>query len=368
MTDIRWPLPTALTPPPAAPDAADAVGGVDSVDGVDQAAPAIVTARSPLRISLAGGGTDLPSYSSRHGGLVLSCAIDRYVGVTVFPREFDGRVRAATDSYDLCDGAHQHPNPMTRACLLRAGLHSGYQVASFSDVPSGSGLGGSAAFGVSLLHAAAAPGALSRQALAEAASAVEIDDLGRAVGKQDHYMAAFGGIRLLRFHPSGRVAPDRLDLPAASRTALEEHLMLFHSGISRDAGDILAEQNQRTLSGHDESLRRLHAIRSITHGMAEALAKGDMDAVAALVNEHWSLKARLGSRISSPHLQALHDRALEAGAGGAKLLGSGGGGFLLLVCPPAAHADVRRSLGEAGLRELPFRLTDEGSRTGRLPL
>ncbi|MFH8983939.1 GHMP family kinase ATP-binding protein [Streptomyces varsoviensis] len=358
MTDIRWPLPTPLTPPP--PDTRDA-------SPAPPTGPAIVTARSPLRVSLAGGGTDLPSYSSRHGGLVLSCAIDRYVGVTLFPREFDGRVRAATDSYDLCDGAHQHPNPMTRACLLRAGLRSGYQVASFSDVPSGSGLGGSAAFAVSLLHAAA-PGALSRQALAEAASAVEIDDLGRAVGKQDHYMAAFGGVRLLRFHPSGRVAPDRLDLPAASRSALEEHLMLFHSGISRDAGDILAEQNQRTLSGHDASLRRLHAIRSLTHGMVDALVAGDMDAVAGLVNEHWSLKARLGSRISSPHLQALHDRAMEAGARGAKLLGSGGGGFLLLVCPPARHGDVRRSLGEAGLRELTFRLTDEGSRTGRLPL
>ncbi|RLU87462.1 hypothetical protein CTZ27_22795 [Streptomyces griseocarneus] len=332
------------------------------------ARPAMVTARSPLRISLAGGGTDIPSYSSRHGGLVIGCAIDRYVGVTVFPREFSGRLRAAADSYELCDTAADHPNRMTRACLLRAGLHRDRQVAVFSDVPPGSGLGGSAAFAVSLLHAAAHPRAASPRELAETAARVEIEDLGRAVGKQDHYLAAYGGIRLLRFHRSGRVDPEPLDLPPRVRDRLEERLMLFHTGISRDAGDVLAEQNRRTLEGHSDSLTRLHAIRRLADDMADCLRAGDVSGVAGLVEEHWRLKSKLGSRVSSPALQALHDRAVEAGAAGGKLLGSGGGGFLLLVCEPGRQAEVRAAMDEAGLRALPFRFTDSGSGAGHVPL
>ncbi|GLV79958.1 hypothetical protein ACH4VS_39600 [Streptomyces hygroscopicus] len=328
--------------------------------------PAVVTVRSPLRISLAGGGTDLPSYSSRYGGLVVGCAIDRYVGVTLFPRDFRGRLRTAVDTTVECDRAGNHPHPMVRACLLRAGVDDGCQLVSFSDAPSGSGLGGSAAFAVSVLHAAA-PGASART-LAETAAAVEIDDLGRAVGKQDHYLAAYGGIRLLRFHPSGRVDPQPLELPAAVRAGLEARLLLFYSGTSRDAGAVLAEQNERTRSGNDDALRRLHAIRSIADEMVSALERRDLGAIGHLVNEHWSLKSGLGSRISSPRLQALHDRAREAGASGAKLLGSGGGGFLLLVCQPERHAEVRRSMVAAGLRELPFRLAEGGSRAIRMPL
>ncbi|MCC3766376.1 hypothetical protein [Streptomyces sp. UNOC14_S4] len=343
--------------------------------------PAMVTARSPLRISLAGGGTDIPSYSSRHGGLVIGCAIDRYVGVTVFPREFSGRLRTASEShseshsepysesYELCDTAADHPNRMTRACLLRAGLHRDRQVAVFSDVPPGSGLGGSAAFAVSLLHAAAHPRAASARELAETAARVEIEDLGRAVGKQDHYLAAYGGILLLRFHRSGRVDPEPLDLPPRVRDGLEERLMLFHTGISRDAGDVLAEQNRRTLEGHSDSLTRLHAIRRLADDMADCLRAGDVSGVAGLVEEHWRLKSKLGSRVSSPALQALHDRAVEAGAAGGKLLGSGGGGFLLLVCEPGRRqTEVRAAMAEAGLRALPFRFTDSGSEAGHVPL
>ncbi|MGC0420172.1 hypothetical protein [Embleya sp. AB8] len=353
MTDIRYPAPVALRPAPEAPP---------------RTRPELVTARSPLRVSLAGGGTDIPSYALRYGGLVIGCAIDRFVAVTVYPREFRGRLRAATETYDVCERAHDHPDEMTRACLLRAGLHTDTQIASFGDVPAGSGLGGSGAFTVSLLHAAAACDTRSARALATAASEVEITDLGRAVGRQDHYMAAYGGLRVLRFHPSGHVEPDRLVLTPQTRAALEERLMLFHTGITRDAGDILAEQNRRTLAGHHGALRRLHRIRRIADEMTEALEQGEVDGVGALVDEHWTLKSQLGSRVSSPRLQALHDRAVEAGADGGKLLGSGGGGFLLLVCAPGRQADVRASLAEVGLREMPFRFTDSGSEVVRLPL
>ncbi|GAA2253882.1 GHMP kinase [Streptomyces amakusaensis] len=354
MTDIRWTLPEPLAPAPAEP--------------TGRQLPAVVTARSPLRVSLAGGGTDLPSYSSRYGGLVISCAINRYVGVTVFPREFRGRARVVVEGYSEHDHTDQHPNPMTRACLLRAGLHSGYQLTAFSDVPSGCGLGGSGAFAVSVLHAGSGGARPPARTLAESAAEVEISDLGRPVGKQDHYMAAYGGIRLLRFHPSGSVDPDPLVLAPAFRAELESQLLLFHTGTSRDAGSILADQNKRTLQGHSDALRRLHAIRSLADEMTGALESRDMGAVAGLINEHWSLKARLSARVSSPRLQALHDTALEAGAAGAKLLGSGGGGFLLLVCPRNRQSEVRRAMDEQGLPELSFRFTDSGSRSGRLPL
>ncbi|MCC3776974.1 hypothetical protein [Streptomyces sp. UNOB3_S3] len=332
----------------------------------------IVTARAPLRISLAGGGTDIPSYSARHGGLVIACAIDRYVGVTVHPREFRGRLRTAAGSCETVEEAARHPDPMLRATLTRAGLIRDRQVTVFGDVPSGSGLGGSAALAVSVLHAAShphAPGAdVDVDALAETASRIEIEDLGRAVGKQDHYMAAHGGVRMLRFDPSGRVETERLDLDPGVRAELEERLLLFYTGISRDAGDILSEQNRRTLAGHGDALERLHAIRRIADDMADCLRKGDLDGVGPLVEEHWRLKSRLGSRVSSPWLQDLHDRALAAGAAGGKLLGSGGGGFLLLVCARDRRQAVRRAMTGAGLTELRFRFTEHGSRAVALPL
>ncbi|MFC4511544.1 MULTISPECIES: hypothetical protein [Streptomyces] len=330
----------------------------------------IVTARAPLRISLAGGGTDIPSYSARHGGLVIACAIDRYVGVTVHPREFRGRLRTAADSCETVAEAARHPDPMLRACLTRAGLLRDRQVTVFGDVPSGSGLGGSAALAVSVLHAASHPHAHApdADALAETASRIEIEDLGRAVGKQDHYMAAHGGVRLLRFAPSGQVETERLDLDPGVRAELEERLLLFYTGISRDAGDILSEQNRRTLQGNGDALERLHAIRRIADDMADCLRKGDLDGVGPLVEEHWRLKSRLGTRVSSPWLQGLHDRALAAGAAGGKLLGSGGGGFLLLVCAPDRRQAVRRAMTGAGLVELRFRFTEHGSRAVALPL
>ncbi|MFF4601515.1 hypothetical protein ACFY12_01980 [Streptomyces sp. NPDC001339] len=327
-----------------------------------------VTARAPLRISLAGGGTDIPSYSSRHGGLVIGCAIDRYVGVTVHPREFQGKLRAATDTCALVDRADQHPDPMVRACLLSAGLRRDCQVATFSDVPSGSGLGGSAALAVSLLHAAAHARTPPARELAESASRIEIADLGRAVGKQDHYMAAYGGIRMLRIDRSGHVEPEPLDLDPGVRDALQSRLMLFYTGISRDAGDILSEQNRRTLEGHSDALERLHGIRRIADDMADCLRKGDIDGVGGLVEEHWRLKSRLGSRVSSPWLQEQHDRALAAGAVGGKLLGSGGGGFLLLVAGAGRQDAVRHAMTGAGLTELPFRFTGSGSASAALPL
>ncbi|MFC5722385.1 hypothetical protein ACFP1Z_19650 [Streptomyces gamaensis] len=329
--------------------------------------PETVTARAPLRISLAGGGTDLPSYSARHGGLVISCAIDRYVGVTVHPREFEGRLRTATDRCASVEGARLHPDPMLRACLTRAGLTRAAQVAVFADVPSGSGLGGSAALAVSLLHAAAHPRTPDARELAESAARIEIEDLGRAVGKQDHYIAAHGGIRILRFDASGHVGTDRLDLDPGVRAELEGRLLLFHTGVGRDAGDVLAEQNRHTLQGHGDALRRLHGIRRIADDMAGALGKGDIDSVGELVERHWRLKCGLGARVSSPWLDGLHDRALAAGAVGGKLLGSGGGGFLLLVCGRGRRDAVRLAMAGAGLRELRFRFTESGSRAVSLP-
>lgn len=328
----------------------------------------LVMARAPLRVSLGGGGTDLPSYADRFGGLVISLAINRYVSVTVFPRSFTGDVRLTGEDMEQSGHADGIRNRFARAALIRTGTHRNVQVASCTDAPSGTGLGGSGAFTVALLHALRHDPPHDPIALAEEASAIEMVDLARPVGKHDHYMAALGGLRALHIGADRAVRVEDLALPAELASYLRDRLMLFYTGLSRDAGQVLTAQAQQTARGDNSTIGSLHAIRKIADRMRDAVRAGRVDDIGPLLDEHWQHKMRLSDGVSTGRIGDLYRTARSAGADGSKLLGAGGGGFLLVSAARGRTAEVRAAMTAQGVIELPFDLDHAGSLVTGLPL
>lgn len=328
----------------------------------------IVLARAPLRLSLAGGGTDLPSYADRFGSTVISLTIDRYVGVTVHPRSFDGHIHFAGEATEHVSDANSMRHRFARAALLRTGTRRNVQITVCADAPSGTGLGGSGAFTVALLHALRHREAPEPVDLAEEASAIEMADLARPVGKHDHYMAAFGGIRALRIDRSRRVTPEEVVVPDAVHRYVRDRLMLFYTGLSRDAGQTLTGQDQLTRHGDTVTVSSLHAIGALAGPMLDALRAGRVDEIGPLLHEHWTSKQRLSDGVSNPAIDKLYRTAMLAGGDGGKLLGAGGGGFLLISAREGHKDELRAAMAAEGLQELPFGLDSSGSRATDLPL
>jgi D-glycero-alpha-D-manno-heptose-7-phosphate kinase len=333
----------------------------------DHQEPAIRIARAPLRISLAGGGTDLASHARHNGGLVVSFAVNRYVAVSVFPRSFDGRVHARWEQDERVDDVAELANDFARAAFRRAGAVPAAQVASFTDAPSGTGLGGSAAFTVALLHALRPGTGAGPRELAEEASAVEMVDLGRPVGKHDHYMAAYGGIRALHIDRELTVEVEALPAGPGIRRYLRSNLLLFYTGISRDAAAVLTDQHRRTVRGEARTVSALRDIHDLGRQMARVIREDQVGEIGPMLHRHWELKRRLSPSVSTPHIADLIEGARAAGADGGKLLGGGGGGFLLVSVPDAAADRVRAAMARRGCAELTFDLDETGSRVATLP-
>lgn len=332
--------------------------------------PAVaVLARSPLRVSLAGGGTDLPSYADRFGGRVLTLAIDRFVTVSLSPRSFDGAVDAAFEGSHAHGRAQDLQNLIARAALSGRNLSAGIQLSSFTDVPSGSGLGSSAAFGVALLGAlaVAAGREVDPARLAEDAAALEQVELRRPVGKQDHYAAALGGLHLLEMGRDGRVTPTAVPLVPRTADYLRDRLLVFHLGGRRDAGAVLAAQSAGATSGDRATLDRLHAIRDLVGPMSDVVARGAVDDIGPLLDQHWQLKRGLSRGVTTSEVDDLLDRARAHGADGGRLLGAGGGGCLLLSVPAGRQDEVRSALTACGAREIPFAPSPDGVVTTMVP-
>ena len=297
-------------------------------------------------MSLVGGGTDLPSYASRFGGAVVGTSIDIRVvvsGDADRPRRNHYRVDLAT-------------NPFAREMLRRYGTGVPPAITSFCRVPAGTGLGSSAAFCVALIAGLSAV-PLSGIELAEAAAAIEIDALRRPVGKQDHYLCALGGFHHLRFARDGTVEVEPIVLRPAVAARLDAELLLFSTGVRRDAGQVLAGQN----SGADPAIdRRLHQIKELSDEVADALRTGDTIRIGRAIGQHWQLKKQLSDRVSLPAVEQAYRDAIAAGATGGKILGAGGGGYLLMHAGEQAQADVRAVMAEHAMREQPFRFGRRG--------
>lgn len=318
----------------------------------------MIIIQTPLRISFFGGGTDFASFYEEEGGVVLSSAIDKYIFVTVKPR-FDKKLRVGYTMTEMADNIDEIHHELIRESLRKTGVVEGVEITTMGDIPSaGSGLGSSSTVTVGALHAlyTLLGEIVPARQLAKEACEIEIDILGKPIGVQDQFIAAYGGLRLLEIAPSGEVCPQRIDLdPSVART-LNENLMLFYTGISRKSARILSEQKNNI---HDR-VAVLRELKQMAHIATQAIQTCTLDDFGHLLHESWQLKKTLASQISNDSIDELYRKARAAGALGGKITGAGGGGFLLLYCPHEFQNSVREVLKP--LQELPFLLEHDGSK------
>jgi len=313
----------------------------------------VIFSRAPLRISLGGGGTDLPSYYSRHGGFLVAGAIDKYVYIlmhTVFQRRYKMKY-SETEDVDEID-AIKHP--ILRETLKRYWRGNPLEIASVADVPAGTGMGSSGAFTAALLKglAHARRTSITQGALAEAACEIEIEILKEPCGKQDPYVAAHGGICAYTFAPDGSVTVEPLELSPQTLRLLRDHMLLFYAGEARQASAVLSDQDERTRTGDDEMLDNLHRTKQLGLDSRDLLIAGDLEAYAELMHEHWLNKRRRSPGMASERIDTLYTLARRSGVIGGKLVGAGGGGFLLVYA--RNPDDTRQAMLAAGAQELAF--------------
>jgi D-glycero-alpha-D-manno-heptose-7-phosphate kinase len=320
----------------------------------------MIFSRAPLRISLGGGGTDLPSYYRDHGGFLVAGAIDKYVYMlthTVFQR----RYRMKYSEFEEVDEVADIRHPILRESLLRHWSGSPVEMASVADVPAGTGMGSSGAYTVCLLKGLcrARHGSIGPGELAEAACEIEMDVLGEPVGKQDPYVAAHGGICAYTIHPDGKVEVEPLELDLAVLRRMRDQLLLFYTGEARSASRVLADQDTRSRSGDAGMLENLHRTKELGRAVQRLLGEGDLEGYAELMHEHWQHKRRRSPGMSNEHIDRLYELALGSGALGGKLVGAGGGGFLLVYTRDPER--TRRAMADAGAPELAFDFEFDGA-------
>ena len=320
----------------------------------------MIITRTPLRISLGGGGTDLPSYYRRFGGIVVAAAIDKYIYVGI-NRTFTNDYFIKYAALERVAKAEELQHPIVREALISQRVGPSVEIVSLADIPSGTGLGSSGTFTVGLLRALYAfrREHVSAVTLAEEACAIEIDRLQRAVGKQDQYIAAFGGLVCLEFGADDRVRVSPLRIAQATLHDLEEHLLMFFTGYSRAADSILLDQRTRSEQGDRVMLDNLHAVADIGRRVKEALEGGDLRRFAALMHEHWEHKRNRTPGMASGEVNRWYEAAMQNGALGGKLVGAGGGGFLMFYAE--RPGEVRDAMSAAGLVEVRFQFDFDGS-------
>jgi D-glycero-alpha-D-manno-heptose-7-phosphate kinase len=322
----------------------------------------MIITRSPLRISLGGGGTDLPSYYQRFGGFLIAAAIDKYVYLTLH-RTFEPELIVKYSKLERVQFAEQLEHPIIREALKLLGLPGpGLELASMADIPAGTGLGSSGSFTTALLKALHTHQRhlIHPRELAEQACHVELDLLHEPIGKQDQYIAAFGGLTCFEFCPDGQVKAWPLAVSEETRFNLEDNLLLFFTGFSRSASAILKDQDTRSKQDDAAMLENLHFIKQIGQQSRAALERGDTEEFGRLMHTHWEHKKRRSGGISNPQINEWYEYALAHGALGGKLIGAGGGGFLMFFAQDKAR--LRHAMREKGLKEVRFRFDFEGTK------
>jgi D-glycero-alpha-D-manno-heptose-7-phosphate kinase len=319
----------------------------------------MILSKTPLRMSFVGGGSDLPAFYREETGAVLSTSIDQYMYVAV-NRKFDGRIRISYAKTEDVESVAQIAHPLVREALNLVGIDGGIEIASMADIPShGSGLGSSSTYTVGVLHALYAYRSqyVSKARLAEEACDIEIVRCGEPIGKQDQYAAAFGGLNLIRFHPDETVSVDPVICPRQTLRDFEDAILVFFTGRTRSASELLKRQSEDTRQADRKVL--LRRMAGLAHDMKRELESGSIDQIGAILDENWSLKAQLTKGISDSQIDAWYAAGLKAGATGGKLLGAGNGGFLMFFAPPERHGAIRTAL--ADLKPVPFRFDRNGA-------
>tara|TARA_A100001015_G_scaffold320290_1_gene446122 strand:+ start:1507 stop:2490 length:984 start_codon:yes stop_codon:yes gene_type:complete len=323
----------------------------------------MIITRSPLRISLGGGGTDLSSYYSKEEGFLIAAAINKYVYISL-NENFNDEIILKYSTLEKSKDINAISHPIFRECIRKLGLkNKSLEIASMADIPAGTGLGSSGSFTTSLLKALNTykGNLISAEELAEEACAVEIDILNEPIGKQDQYIASYGGLRCFKFNKDGKVDTWQLDVSKNTLQDLEENLLLFFTGVSRSASVILKDQKQRSEKHDKEIIKNLNEIKKMGLDTKKILESGNMDAFAEIMNEHWKKKKQRSKDMSNQEIDELYDIGINNGARSGKIIGAGGGGFLMFYA--SDKLSLRNKMKSLGIREVKFNFDYDGTKS-----
>lgn len=328
----------------------------------------MIATRTPFRVTLGGGGTDLPSYYQDHGGFIFSMGLDKYMYVIVNRPVIGTSIRLHYSQAEVVDHVGQLRHELAREALRLHGIEQQFEIASIADIPAGTGLGSSSCYLVGLLNALHhyRRDYVSLQALAEEACHIELDILKEGIGKQDQYLAAFGGLTVMDIARDGKVAVRQVALSSSAAAEFVANTHIYYTGTQRGAQEVLADQNQAMLAkdapDHARVAESLHAIKDLGYRILEAVEGGDYDRWGLLLDEHWTNKKRLSSRISLGKVDELYEQVkAEHNVLGGKIIGAGGGGFLMLYCP-RDHAALERYMAGNGMPRLHYAIDPEGTK------
>lgn len=322
----------------------------------------MIIARSPLRITLGGGGTDLPSYYREHEGFLVSAAIDKYVYVNVM-RPFTEGIFLKYSQLEHVEQIADVKHPIIREAMQMMGFKTPQvEITTLADIPAGTGLGSSGSFTTALLKALYTHRKrhLHQDELAELACHIEIDRLGEPIGKQDQYIAAVGGVTCFTFHKDDKVTAEPLGISMDTMFDLEDNLLLFFTGFSRSASGILKDQKVKSQQNDSDMLNNLHYVKDLGYRSKDALLAGNTELFGELMHEHWEHKKRRSGGMSNPKIDEWYELGMNSGAVGGKLVGAGGGGFLMFMARD--RNKLRRAMAGAGLEEVRFKFDFEGTK------
>ena len=323
----------------------------------------MIITRTPFRVPLGGGGTDLPSYYSKYGGFIFSAAIDKYMFISINQPIVDDLIRIKYSKSETVSSVDEVQHEIVRETLRYLGFKNAIEVISMADVPAGTGLGSSGAYTVGLLNGlhALRRDSLTLQELAEEACRIEIDLLKKPIGKHDQYLAAFGGLTCLEIEKDGNVKVYNGQINHTIIDEFEKNILLFFTGISRDANEILSFQSKGAENEDSRVVDTLHRIKEIGYQVKEALEENNLEKFGYLLDKHWQTKKNLSGRVSDSRIDRLYEKAKENGALGGKIMGAGGGGFFMFYCEDHRNR-LRKAMAEEGLREMRYRFDFEGTK------
>lgn len=323
----------------------------------------MIVTRTPFRIPLGGGGTDLPSYYEKHGGFIFSVAINKYMYIAINRPVVDDLIRVKYSLSETVDSLDSLKHDIARESLRLTGITKGIEITSMADAPAGTGLGSSSCYAVGLLNALRTMKRdyVSLQGLAEEACRIEIEILKKPIGKQDQYLAAFGGLTVMEIGKNGNVLVRPARIEASVSDDLRHNLMLFYTNTSRSADKILAEQSSGAKEEKKNVLDNMHYIKELGLNLLESLESGNLTEVGLTFDKHWNYKRKISSQMSNPRLDRIYEIAKTNGAIGGKVIGAGGGGFFLFYTE-GRQKDLRNCMRSEGLTEMPFEFDHEGSK------
>ena len=323
----------------------------------------MIVSRTPFRITLGGGGTDLPSYYKDHGGFIFSFCLSKYMYVCINRPSADNLIRLKYSISESVESIDDLQHDIAKACLQRTGIDSRVEIASLSDIPAGSGLGSSSTYTVGLLNGLHSLNRnyKSLEFLADEACTIEMDILNKPMGKQDQYLAALGGFVVLEIDKDGNVKSKKINLEKSIMNELNRNLLIFYTGQQRKNNKILKEQDDSTKSNKQEVLNSLHYIKESGYKILDIVQSGNIDDLGFMFRDHWEMKKKLSSGVTNEKIDSIYNIALDNGATGGKISGAGGGGFFTFYCNKN-HQQLRDAMKAKGLKELDYSFDLDGSK------